>query len=126
MRHHEELVQVVCVINSWNLAVSQCYQPCPVGPISLDSEYPLVSNKSSVVRYPLSVCLSPNSSILYSFLMAALQLSLSFSIGLCHASLNVLGSVCPDVTAQVSWIQSSMVNSGLSMDSFLGENISWA
>ena len=65
--------------------------------------------------------------LLISFLMAALQLSLSFSIGQCHASWNVLGSVGPDVTTdirQVSWIQSSIFRSALSMDSFVGEDIS--
>ena len=60
--------------------------------------------------------------------MAICQLFLSSSTGLCQASWKVLGSVGPDVTAeikQVSWIQSSKVKSALSMDSFVGDDISF-
>ena len=76
--------KIVCVVNSWNLTVSQCYYSCTVSTISLDLEHPLISNKSSVDRYLLSICLFPNPLsiiLLISFLMATLQLSLSFSIG---------------------------------------------
>ena len=98
---------IVCVINSWNLAVSQCYQSCSVGPISLDFEYPLIYSKSSVVRYPLlSVFLQTSLFIilLISFLIVVLQFSRSYSIGLCHASWIVLGSVGPDVTAEIKQV----------------------
>ena len=96
--------KIACVINSWNLAVSQCYQSCPVGPISLDFEYPHISNKSSVVRYPPFVCLSPNSSVYHAsyFLPDGSSPSISFFFNwACHASLNVLGSVGPDITAEI-------------------------
>ena len=74
--------KIFYVVNSWNLTVSQCYQSCPVSAISLDLEYPLISNKSSIAWYLLSICLSQTPlSIMLPFLMAALQLSLSFSIG---------------------------------------------
>ena len=77
---------------------------------------------STFLQTPLSII------FFISFLMAFCQFSLSSFTGLCHASGKVLGSFGPDVTAeikQVSCIQSSIVRSALSMDSFVGDDNSF-
>ena len=123
--------KVVCVINPWNLAVSQSNESCSVCSISFDFEHPFVPNQSPIFWYLHFVYFSPDPLLIIlfiSFLIAICQFCLSSSTGLCHASWNVLGSVGPDVTAeirQVSFIQSSIVNSALSIDSFLGDIISF-
>ena len=122
--------KVIFVVHSWYLTVSQSNKSCPVCSISLDLEHPFVPNQSSIFRYFYFVNLSPDSLLiilLISFRIATCQLCLSSSTGLCQASWNVLGSVGPDVTAdirQVSCIQSTIVSSALSIDSFLGDIIS--
>ena len=122
--------RVVCVINSWNLAISQSNKSCPVCSSSLDFKYPLFPiNLQFSGIFTLSIFLqTPLLIILFiSFLIATCQLCLSSSTGLCQVSWNVLCSVGPHVTAdirQVSCIQSSIVSSALSIDSFLGDIIS--
>ena len=123
--------KVVCVINPWNLAVSQSNKSCSVCSISFDFEHPFVPNQSPIFWYLHFVYFSPDSPVdqtLY-FLPDCNLPILSFFFNWAMPSfLNVLGSVGPDVTAeirQVSCIQSSIVNSAHSIDSYLGDIISF-
>ena len=122
--------KVVCIVNSWNLAVSQCNLSCSICSISFDFEHPLVPNQSPVLWYFCSVCFSPDSPVDHApnFQFDGSSPIISVILNwIVPCFLKVLGSVGPDVSAeikQVSSIQSSIVRYSLSMDSFLGDDFS--
>ena len=105
--------KIVCVVNSWNFAVSQCNQSCPVSPIFLDFEYPLIVNKSSVVKY--SFCIPPNSSIYHAsnFFPDASSPIISFFFSLGYA-----------MPLQMFWVLLALM-SLLKSGRFLGSCLPW-
>ena len=96
--------KVVCIVNSWNLAVSQRNQSCSLCSISFDFEHPLVPNQSPALWYFCSVCFSLDTPVDHApnFLPDGSSPIVSLILNwVVPCLLKCLGSVGPDVTAEI-------------------------